>query len=72
MHSDHAEDQKKLATLLEALKMVWDCELRGEDAMLSMDMVALFPLIAKAMSATVEAAGGLEVWNSLLEDKQSR
>ncbi|KAE9389844.1 hypothetical protein BT96DRAFT_1002844 [Gymnopus androsaceus JB14] len=70
MHSDHAEDQKKLASLLEALKQAWDRELHGEDALLDLGTVALFPLIAKATATVVKNAGGQETWNSLSESEQ--
>ncbi|KAE9392205.1 hypothetical protein BT96DRAFT_1000611 [Gymnopus androsaceus JB14] len=71
MLSDHAEDQKKLAALLEALKQAWDRELRGEDAMLDLGTVALFPFIAEATATVVKDAGGHEIWNSLSEDEQA-
>ncbi|KAE9383067.1 hypothetical protein BT96DRAFT_1009684 [Gymnopus androsaceus JB14] len=68
---DHAEDQKLLAKLLENLKRVWDCELRGEEAMLDMNMVLLASVIMEATTATVYAAGGAEAWASLSPEEQA-
>ncbi|KAE9392379.1 hypothetical protein BT96DRAFT_830646 [Gymnopus androsaceus JB14] len=71
MLSDHAEDQKLLAKLLESLKRVWERKLRGEEAMLEMDMVLLMPLIMEATTTAVYAAGGAKAWASLSPEEQA-
>jgi hypothetical protein len=70
MHTDHAEDQKKLVQLVKALKEVYEREGRGEDELLSMSMVELMPILLEVGQHTVEHAGGPDLWNTLSKEEQ--
>jgi hypothetical protein len=73
MHTDHAEDQKKLVRLIEALKQAYERESRGETELLSMEMVQLLPLLLEVGRRTVERASGPDIWISLSkEDQEAR
>ncbi|KAF8233813.1 hypothetical protein L208DRAFT_875776 [Tricholoma matsutake] len=72
MHTDHAEDQKKLVHLVQALKQASKRESQGEKALLSMEVVQLMPILVQVGQNTVERAGGPEAWNSLSEDEQNK
>ncbi|KAF8239309.1 hypothetical protein L208DRAFT_1386151 [Tricholoma matsutake] len=47
MHTNHAEDQKKLVRLVQALKQASERESRGEKALLSMEVVQLMPILVQ-------------------------
>jgi hypothetical protein len=73
MHTDHAEDQKKLVHLIQALKEAYERESRGETELLSMDVVQLLPILLEVGQRMVEHAGGPDAWDSLSkEDQEAR
>jgi len=47
MSTDHAKDQKKLFRLFEAWKVSYECEMRGEEALLSASLTEIIPLLWK-------------------------
>jgi hypothetical protein len=64
-HSDHAEDQKKLFRLLQALKQQMEREARGERVVKSMAQVELLSLAFKCSQLAVEKAGGPNAYDAL-------
>ncbi|TFK77921.1 hypothetical protein K466DRAFT_441072, partial [Polyporus arcularius HHB13444] len=65
MMTDHAADQKKLAQGVQDWKVTSDREVRGEKAHASMSVPELVLIIAEETMASVERAGGTEVWGQL-------
>jgi hypothetical protein len=68
--SDHAEDQKKLARLLEEWKKISDRAMRGEKHMQQMALNELLPIIAEESERKIEAAGGIAAWEAMSEDEK--
>ena len=65
---DHAADQKKLSSMLEAYHQECDREVRGEDALLSndpQDEVERNRLLDEKLREMLEKVGGKECWDSL-------
>jgi hypothetical protein len=70
MMSDHANDQKKLARLLQEIKEACFKESLGEERMIDMSIPELYNLINKGHSEKVAAFGGQQKWNALSEAEQ--
>ncbi|KAF8066031.1 hypothetical protein FPV67DRAFT_1417864 [Lyophyllum atratum] len=70
MNTDHAEDQKKLARLLKAMKEAYERERRGEKIVESMRIEEMLPILLQASKNAVTAAGGSDAWNGLSEQEQ--
>ncbi|PBK91256.1 hypothetical protein ARMGADRAFT_932911 [Armillaria gallica] len=71
MHTDHAEDQKKLFRLLKEWKQHCDREKRGEHTVLGMNSVELLSLLFKVSQEAITKAGGIQLWEALSDaDKQ--
>jgi len=71
MHTDHAEDQKKLVRLIQALKQAYDREHRGETEILAMNIVELLPILVQVSQQAVTRAGGPDAWESLSKEQQA-
>jgi hypothetical protein len=71
MHTDHAEDQKKLARLVRAWKDLCDRELRGELLLLSTLPEDLLPILVQESQQKIEDAGGADAWAVLSEKEQA-
>ena len=70
--SDHAEDQKKLARMLEEWKKISDQALRSEKHMQNLVLVELLPIIVEESARKVEAVGGIDVWEALSENEKDK
>lgn len=70
--SDHAEDQKKLACMLEEWKKISDWALRGEKHMQTLALVELLPIIAEESACKVDAVGGPNAWEALPESDKDK
>ncbi|GLB36791.1 hypothetical protein LshimejAT787_0310830 [Lyophyllum shimeji] len=70
MNTDHAEDQKKLARLLQAMKDAYERERRGEKIVESMDLAEMLPILCQASTNAMTTAGGPDAWNELSEEEQ--
>ncbi|KAJ3842432.1 hypothetical protein F5878DRAFT_529862 [Lentinula raphanica] len=70
MHTDHAEDQKKLFRLLKDFKHQCDREQRGEKTVLGLSSPELVQLLVQVSQTATEAAGGLDAWSQLTEAEQ--
>lgn len=68
--SDHAEDQKKLAQLLEDWKKISDRVMHGEKQMQQMALNELLPIIAEESEHKIEAAGGIVAWEAMSKDEK--
>ena len=69
MMMDHAEDQKKLAHMIQDWKTACDREVRGEKAYVQMSVPELVLIIAEESMAAVEHAGGAEAWGQLTAEE---
>ncbi|TFY50258.1 hypothetical protein EVG20_g11625, partial [Dentipellis fragilis] len=65
LHTDHAEDQKKLVRLVQLWKKRIEREVRGEQALKTMASEEVLTIICEASQQTIEAAGGLDRWDQL-------
>ena len=70
--SDHAEDQKKLACMLEEWKKISDWALCGEKHMQNLALVELLPITAEESAHKVEAVGGIDDWEALSENEKDK
>jgi hypothetical protein len=70
--SDHAEDQKKLARLLEEWKKISDRALCGEKQMQHIAVNELLPIIAQECECKIEAAGGIAAWEAMSENEKDK
>ncbi|THU75834.1 hypothetical protein K435DRAFT_824682 [Dendrothele bispora CBS 962.96] len=70
MHTDHAEDQKKLFRLLQAFKQRLERERHGEKAVLSMSTPDLVRLLIRVSAEAVESIGGQDAWEKLSDEEQ--
>ncbi|TFY50881.1 hypothetical protein EVG20_g11277 [Dentipellis fragilis] len=65
LHTDHAEDQKKLFRLLEIWKQRTEREVHGEQALKTMASEDVLKATWEATQRTIEAVGGLDRWEQL-------
>lgn len=70
MNSDHANDQKKLAALLQRMKQDMMQESLGEDRLLNLSMPDLLTLFSDAKNQKIEAVGGFIKWNALSDEEK--
>ncbi|KZS94798.1 hypothetical protein SISNIDRAFT_439582 [Sistotremastrum niveocremeum HHB9708] len=70
IHMDHAEDQKKLARLMEEYKNACCLEIRGENALLDMPSDEVLRLLWLRSHAAMQALGGYECWQRLTETER--
>lgn len=70
MHSDHAEDQKKLARIICEFKTEVSMESLGRKHLKVMSSSELHEILDKARKDTIDKLGGLPVWNSLSSEMQ--
>lgn len=68
LRSDHAEDQKKLARLLEEWKKISDRVMHGEKQMQQMALNELLPIIAEESKQKIKAARG--AWEAMSKDEK--
>lgn len=71
MHTDHAEDQKKLARLIQQWKQLCECELRGELVLLSALPEELLPILLAESQQKIADAGGPNAWAMLSAEEQA-
>ena len=71
MHTDHAEDQKKLARLIQMWKKLCEHELCGELLLWSMLPEQLLPLLLTESQQKITEAGGPDAWAMLSEEEQA-
>ncbi len=62
MHTDHAEDQKKLFRLLQTWKQRCEWEKRGEKTILKSTPHELLDILFKVSQDAIIDAGGIETW----------
>jgi len=72
MNTDHAEDQKKLVRLFKTWKAACECEMRGEEALLSASLAELIPLLVEETEQNITDAGGHAAWEALPPDERER
>ena len=72
LRSDHAEDQKKLARMLEEWKKISDRALHGKKYMQSLALAELLPIIAEESAHKIEVAGGPDAWEALSESEKDK
>jgi hypothetical protein len=72
MIMDHANDQKKLKQLFQELKIHYDCEIRGEHALLLLSPDELLRMLCKLNTKKFEDAGGHDAWEWLSTEEQDR
>ncbi|KAF8221487.1 hypothetical protein L208DRAFT_1382248 [Tricholoma matsutake] len=72
LRSDHAEDQKKLACMLEEWKKILDRALLGEKHMQTLALVELLPIIVEESACKVDAVGGPDAWEALPESDKDK
>ncbi|KAI0081929.1 hypothetical protein K474DRAFT_1703403 [Panus rudis PR-1116 ss-1] len=72
MGSDHAEDQKKLARLIEELKRICRYFVLGEDALFAMSTEEMMAVLTTKAQDQVEKVGGLDEWQALDEATQEK
>ena len=65
MLTDHAEDQKKLARIVEEWKRLSEREIRGEEALSVLPPNDLLPHLAVMLDNLMLAAGGSAGWDAL-------
>ncbi|KAJ3777367.1 hypothetical protein FB446DRAFT_607864, partial [Lentinula raphanica] len=70
MHTDHAEDQKKLFRLLKEFKHQCEREQRGEKTVLGMSSPELVQLLVQVSQEATDTAGGLDSWSQLSPAEQ--
>jgi hypothetical protein len=71
MHTDHAEDQEKLACLIQVWKKLCERELRGELVLRSLLPEQLLPLLFAESQWMISEAGGPDAWAMLSEEEQA-
>ncbi|KAJ8489944.1 hypothetical protein ONZ51_g2649 [Trametes cubensis] len=67
--TDHAEDQKRLKTLLAEWKTQCDREVRGKRAIEQLAPLDLLPILAEEVATAVESAGGADAWAALMPEE---
>ncbi|KAF7318204.1 hypothetical protein HMN09_00328700 [Mycena chlorophos] len=72
LHTDHAPDQKKLAQLMEKLKIDCEREIRGEKAIQAGSKEAELLQIIRCDTTAIGEAGGFDAWSALSEDERQR
>lgn len=72
MITDHAEDQKKLVRLLEAWKASCECEMCGQEALLSTALADIVSLLWEETEQNLAEVGGLAVWEALSADDREK
>ncbi|KAE9401716.1 hypothetical protein BT96DRAFT_817577 [Gymnopus androsaceus JB14] len=70
MNSDHAKDQLKLVAIIEALKKLFEHELRGEQIILGMPLMDQLEMLTRVGQQAIDNAGGAERWHGLSEVEQ--
>ncbi len=70
MHTDHAEDQKKLFRLLQTWKQRCEREKRGEKTILKSTPHELLDILFKVSQDAIIDAGGIETWEGLSQDQR--
>ncbi|KZS94295.1 hypothetical protein SISNIDRAFT_426536, partial [Sistotremastrum niveocremeum HHB9708] len=72
MHTDHAEDQKKLCRLVEEYKTACAREIRGKNMILEMPSDEVLALLWTKTHETITALGGHENWQLLSDEERER
>ncbi len=67
MHTNHAEDQKKLFRLLKEWKQQCEREKQGEKTVLAMNSLELLSFLFKVSQEAIQEAGGIQEWEKLSE-----
>jgi hypothetical protein len=70
MNGDHANDQKKLAELLEEIKQFFFHQTLGEEKLFRMEINQLIQLLTKVKENKIEKIGGTAKWNALSEKEK--
>jgi hypothetical protein len=70
MHSDHAEDQKKLFRLLKEWKERCEREVRGENAVQALTKLELVGFLFKCSQEAIRKAGGVSAWEALPQEER--
>ena len=70
MHTDHAEDQKKLFQLLQTWKQRCEWEKHGEKTILKSTPHELLDILFKVSQDAIIDAGGIETWEGLSQDQR--
>ncbi|PBK83047.1 hypothetical protein ARMGADRAFT_1048525 [Armillaria gallica] len=70
MHTDHAEDQKKLFQLLQTWKQRCECEKRGEETILKSTPHELLDILFKVSQEAIINAGGMASWENLSQNER--
>ncbi|TFK21326.1 hypothetical protein FA15DRAFT_573000, partial [Coprinopsis marcescibilis] len=70
--SDHAEDQKKLARLLEDWKVTSAKFMEGKRVMESLRVQDLLPIINEIVAKKITQLGGMAVWDRLSKEEKER
>ncbi|KAF8240634.1 hypothetical protein L208DRAFT_1374203 [Tricholoma matsutake] len=68
--SNHAEDQKKLAHLIEEWKKICVLQIHGERLMQGTAMIELLPILMEEKQHSIQEAGGSEAWEALPDSKK--
>jgi hypothetical protein len=71
MHTDHAEDQKKLARLIQSWKKLCERELRGQLVLQSMLPEQLLAVILAECQQMISDAGGPDAWAMLSGEEKA-
>ncbi|PBK85845.1 hypothetical protein ARMGADRAFT_1047959 [Armillaria gallica] len=70
MHTDHAEDQKKLFQLLQTWKQRCECEKRGEETILKSTPHELLDILFKVSQEAIINAGGMASWENISQNER--
>ncbi|PBK79531.1 hypothetical protein ARMGADRAFT_896666, partial [Armillaria gallica] len=70
MHTDHAEDQKKLFWLLQIWKQRCECEKCGEETILKSTPHELLDILFKVSQEAIINAGGMASWENLSQNQR--
>ncbi|SJL02694.1 uncharacterized protein ARMOST_06028 [Armillaria ostoyae] len=70
MHTDHAEDQKKLFQLLQTWKQRCEHEKRGEETILKSTPHELLDILFKVSQEAIINAGGMASWENLSQNQR--
>ncbi len=72
MHSDHAEDQKKLARLISQWKLSISRDSLGHSALRKLSKVDLLKLLDAAQKEKITELGGEAIWDTFTAVEQAR
>jgi hypothetical protein len=70
--SDHAEDQKKLARLIEGWKKICTMQIHGERLLQTTSTIEVLPILVVEKEHSIQRAGGLHAWEALPDDEKDR